>query len=85
MSSKRSVTVKDGSVQHAPYRRGHQPKCAHVIDKKTGKLCNHPMSFHGKVREGGRSGRGAGGRCKALGCHCTKWVAPAEEPGTVAV
>lgn len=32
--------------------------------------CSHPISFHG----GGQS------RCKALGCHCQTWVAPAEQP-----
>jgi hypothetical protein len=76
MNRKQNVKVRDGAIHHVPYARGHQPKCVNVIDAKTGKTCNHPVSLHGK----------GGDRCRAMGCHCTKLVLEDEsEPEVLCV
>lgn len=43
-----------------------QPRCIRPVGDR---LCNHPLSFHGKNK----------GRCRALGCPCTKWAQPGKE------
>lgn len=46
--------------------RLNQPRC------QSDEGCNHPRSFHGT------RGKKTLGRCKALGCRCSAWVAPVD-------
>ena len=65
--------MTDEATDEVKPGRKNQPKCG--TGQPEGDGCQHPVSFHG----GGNTG------CKALGCHCEAWVAPAENGAGVPV